>query len=89
MTSTLFNSFRLFGNEFQIWLPLKNSVSKPFFAVKTLETLSLNIRLKLQFESSLTKISFMKGGFSLLIVLKLSVIKTGDFVYELLLNYLL
>ena len=45
--ATLFNSFRLFGNEFQIWLPLKDSVSKPFFLVKTLRTPSLSIHLKL------------------------------------------
>ena len=32
---TLLNSFRFFGNEFQIWLPLKDIVSEPFFVVKT------------------------------------------------------
>ena len=44
--ATLFNSFRFFGNEFQIWLPLNDIVSKPFFVVETLGTLSLNIHLK-------------------------------------------
>ena len=73
--ATLFNSFRLLGDDFQIWLPLKDSVSKQFFVVKALGTLSLNIHLKFQTEPSLTKISFMKGGFSLLIVLKISVIR--------------
>ena len=43
--ATLFNSSRFFGNEFQIWLPLKDSVSKPLFVIKTLGTLSLNIHL--------------------------------------------
>ena len=68
MAVTLFNPFRLFGNEFQLWPSLKDSVSNPFFVVKAPGTLeSIHVSQVVVYKTTkIPKISFLRGGFSLL-----------------------